>query len=449
MANPIGGPYMLHFFGDRVTDLYKQHLGWVTAEVATSIAWPLEDVLVHYDGDDYFLRGTGKDHSQQPCLTMRTSPLQTDTQALHRMYKFGSILGWYLGGYVDLGGHATSSHPIRYGRMDAAKSGLVMGEWQKFDCNYMPIIPSEEARKALAFWREGQRLYRVHDAYSFLSFYKVIDSQFTKARGRDKGAWIKAAIPKLESHAAKRVAELMELGLDVADHIYESGRHAVAHASIGEVIVDPDLVEDRNRIHKDINVMQGLAGLFIEQELAIPNRMQVYRERDRLMPLYKYIPPGIVEKAKVSDAMSRRALNLDGMRVNVSIWPEEALPGLNNLTLKVSAVRAGIARAMASNADGSVRLVFYFDFNKGEAHTALEEDFASLGRDRDVDGVVAALEYFCEVIGNKTAEIELEDRAKIQCKVVIPVNIMPGPTIEGVKAKIAELRATRKPVTEA
>lgn len=443
MAKAIGGPYVPHIFGDKATDLYNQHWGWITAEAASSIAWPVEDTVVRYDGDDYFLRGTGKDHSQQPCLTMRTSTTQTGAQALHKMYKFGSILGWYLGGYVDLGGHITSSHPVRYGRMGAAMGGPVMGDWQKFDCNYMPIIPSDEARKALAFWREGQRLYRVHDAYSFLSFYKVIDSQFTKARGRDKGAWIRAAIPRLKGHAAERAAELQALGLDVADHILGSGRHAVAHASIGEVIVDPDLVEDRNRIRKDIDVMQGLARLYIEEELEIPDHRKMYRERDRLIPLYKYIPAEILERAKSSDAAPRRALRLDGMKVNVSVWPDEALPGLKNLTLKVTGVRGGVARLTASNLDDSVKLVFYFDFNNGEAHTGLEEGFAAPGKDGNVDGVVAALEYFCDVIGNKTAEIQLADGEKVQCKVVIPVNILPGPTIEGIKLKIAELKGMK------
>ncbi|WP_404942972.1 methylamine utilization protein MauJ, partial [Pseudomonas brassicacearum] len=53
----------------------------------------------------------------------------------------------------------------------------------------MPIIDQENIRKALAFWREGKRLDKVHDSYAFLSFYKVIESQFSE--GKKKVTWIK------------------------------------------------------------------------------------------------------------------------------------------------------------------------------------------------------------------------------------------------------------------
>lgn len=441
MASDIGGPYVTHIFGDAVTELYKQHLGWLSAEVTTSIAWPLEDTAVHYDHDDYFLRGTGRDHSLQPCLTIRTSASQSSEQAIQKLYKFGSMLGWYLRGYVDVGGYATSSHPIRYGRTGADRSGQVMSEWQNFNCNYMPIIASDEARKALAFWREGRRLYRIHDPYSFLSFYKVIDSQFTKAGGRDKAAWIKAAIPRLKNLGRERVAELQLLGVDVATHIYESGRHAVAHASIGEVIVDPDLVEDRNRIHSDIDVMQGLAQLFIAEELKIPDHMQVYRERDRLKPLYAYFGAEMIHRIKNSDAIPRRSLPLNCMKVNVNVWPEAPHEAFKNLTLAVTAVRNAVVRIQATDSRGTLCLTFYLDFKNGEAHAGIEENFAlhpKLGG--DVESAISNLNFYRDVLGNKTAELELENGEKVQCKVVIPVDIDFGATSQYLELEIANLR---------
>lgn len=438
MPRAIGGPYVEHVFGEAVQEQLKGHLGWATAEVSTSIAWPLEDTLVRYDGEDYFLRGTGDDHSQQPCLTVRTSASQTDKQAVQKMYRFGSVLGWYLNGYVDVGGYVTGSHPMRYGRVGAERSGLVMGKRQKFNCNYLPLIPSEEARKALAFWREGQRLYRVHDAYSFLSFYKVLDSQFTKSKAKAKATWIDGAISKLEGEGAKRVAELKNQGLDVSVHIRDSCRHAVAHASIGEVIVDPDLIEDRLRIFKDIDVMRGLAQLYIREALQMPTNSDVYRERDRLIPLHKYLKPGLLERIKTIDAVSRRSLNLDGRTVAVSIWPNSAPLAFKNLSLSVLAIRNGVAHVKATNSRSTLTLVFYFDFIKGEAHAAIDENFASSS---DVEASIATLEFFRDVIANKTAEIALEDGQKVQCKVVIPVNIDPGRTFDHLESEISALRA--------
>jgi len=49
-------PYIPHLFGEDVQELYRNTRGWLTAAVHTSIIWPVRDVMLHYDGDDYFLR---------------------------------------------------------------------------------------------------------------------------------------------------------------------------------------------------------------------------------------------------------------------------------------------------------------------------------------------------------------------------------------------------------
>ncbi|MCW2003781.1 hypothetical protein FHY30_002580 [Xanthomonas arboricola] len=48
----------------------------------------------------------------------------------------------------------------------------------------MPIIEDENVRLALAFWREGERLSGVHDSYAFLSYFKVVESQYQNGSGR-------------------------------------------------------------------------------------------------------------------------------------------------------------------------------------------------------------------------------------------------------------------------
>ena len=101
------------------------------------------------------------------------------------------------------------SHPTLYGGRTVYSSMGIAGA-KSFDSNHMPIIDQDHVRKALAFWREGKRLDVVHDSYAFLSFYKVIESQFSD--GRAKAAWITAGIDKLTEQAAKRVAELRAAG---------------------------------------------------------------------------------------------------------------------------------------------------------------------------------------------------------------------------------------------
>ena len=133
----------------------------------------------------------------------------------------------------------------------------------------MPIIEHENVRKALAFWREGKRLNEVHASYAFLSFYKVVESQVSDPK--KKVEWITASIDKLTDRAAKRVAELREAGIDVGRHLFESGRCAVAHASLEGEIVDPDIPLDRRRLSADLIVMEELARIYIRKELKIPD----------------------------------------------------------------------------------------------------------------------------------------------------------------------------------
>jgi hypothetical protein len=204
----VGGPYIPHLFGDDVQEIYRNTRGWLTAAVHTSIAWPKNDVMVHYDGDDYFIRGIeqGGDHRASPCITMRWSEQETHT-VLNKLYRFSSVLGWYKGGYVDVTGHITGSGPALYSSGKQPYGVVIAGGPNGFDCNYMPVIQDDNTRRALAFWHEGLRLARIHDGYSFLSFYKVIESQFV--RGKDKGNWINEAITTLTGKAGERISELL------------------------------------------------------------------------------------------------------------------------------------------------------------------------------------------------------------------------------------------------
>jgi hypothetical protein len=115
-------------------------------------------------------------------------------------------LGWFLGGYVYVSGYVWGSHPILYGDDRTVYSSLGIVGTKSFNCNHMPLIEHENVRRALAFWREGMRLCAVRDSYAFLSFYKVIESQFSDSR--KKVEWITATIDKLTDSAWARVTDL-------------------------------------------------------------------------------------------------------------------------------------------------------------------------------------------------------------------------------------------------
>lgn len=261
-------PYVPHIFGEEVQRKLAGRRGWLTAGVASSIPWPSSDVCVTYAGDEYFLRGMEREGKPSPpCITVACEKAGPD-KAIAKIYRFTSILSWFEGGYVDVSGYIWGSHPALYGSRNVYSSMGILGN-KSFNCNHMPIIEHDNIRKALAFWREGKRLDEVHDSYAFLSFYKVIESQFSD--GKAKADWIVANIEKLTDRAAKRVAELRAEGVDVSRHLFDSGRCAIAHARLDGEIVDPDIPADRKRLSADLVIIEELARIYIRDELKVPD----------------------------------------------------------------------------------------------------------------------------------------------------------------------------------
>lgn len=226
------GPYVAHEFGENAESHYGSAMGWLTAACSASIAWPQEDVRVNYDGDDYFLRGVRdrNGHRSGPAITMRCTQ-GNDNEVMGKILRFASILGWFKRGYVDVGGYITGTHANLYSEPNS-QARMLAGGSHSFDCNYLPLIRDERTRRALAFWREGCRLRNIHAGYAFLSFFKVIESQFDNSAARV--TWIAGALPTLTGDAADRVNELSTQITDVGKHIYDSGRSAIAHAKYSD-----------------------------------------------------------------------------------------------------------------------------------------------------------------------------------------------------------------------
>jgi hypothetical protein len=247
---------------------------------------------------------------------------------------------------------------------------------KSFNCNHMPIIEQENVRKALAFWREGKRLDEVHDSYAFLSFYKVIESQFSD--GKTKAEWITVNIEKVADRAAKRVAELRAAGIDVSRHLFDSGRCAVAHASLEGEIVDPDIPADRKRLSADLVIMEELARIYIRDELKVPDFRSLYDTRDRLAPWAPLLPPEILEILK-SGGTPGDVAALRGRIVSIGLWPDGPIPGLERMTMHVDAFENGVVKIVLINERKSVLLVFFLDYRNGRASHCLR---ASLSRIR-------------------------------------------------------------------
>lgn len=432
-------PYAKHTFGEEVDRKLRSRIGWLTAGVASSITWPSHDVCIEYAGDEYFLRGSERDGKPSPPGITIACARENPDEAISKIYRFTSILSWYLGGYVDVSGYVWGTHPCLYGDPRTVYSSTGIFGNKSFSCNHMPVIECDSTRKALAFWREGQRLRRVHASYAFLSFYKVVESQFSDSKR--KVAWINEAIERLSGEATKRIAELRAAGKDVGAHLFHSGRCAVAHASLEGEIVDPDIPGDRKRLQDDLVIVEELARMYIRDELGIPDSMSLYRSRNRLLPWSTLL---------TEDALSLLAKGgeptdcnqLQGRKVSVGLWPDGKIRGLENMTLHVDAVKDGVIKIVLVNERKTILLVFFFDFRSGKAHTNLEDGGLIWGDEEpDEQDVLAYATFFYKVLGNGIAELTCGELEPVDCEVVIPVNIIPPNPEEAIQQALEKFRA--------
>ena len=355
-----------------------------------------------------------------------------------KIFRFASILGWYKRGYVDIGGYITGTHANLYSEPQSHASTITGGP-HGFDCNYLPLVRDDKTRRALAFWREGARLRRIHVGYAFLSFFKVIESQFDKSAARV--AWIAAALPTLERDAAKRVAQLSSEVADVGRHIYESGRSAVAHAQYSDGRGDPDVPEDRMRLASDLDVIEALARKYITEDLRVPDEMEVYRTRNRLEPMEPFVSTEVRRMLKSKTHVSRRRIELHGITVGLAHWPQAPVSTFAKLVLRVTEVREGWVFVSGINDVASATVGFAFDFTSDRAHIDFDKLDCQLAADLcNVEDAIAIIELRKQVIGNGSMELWLPNGGRVDFEVVIPVNIDIGGTWRNMDAQIAQLR---------
>lgn len=435
-------PYVPHLFGADALAQTASRLGWVTAGVASSIPWPQDDVWVEYDGIGYFLHGARQEGERRltPCICTPSDRDEVD-ESLARLYRFTSVLGFFKRGYVDITGHVWSTRPMRYSTgWDATL--LQHGE-RSFNCNHMPVVKDDQVRKALAFLREGRRLQNVHEPYSFLSFFKVIESQFQPA---ERKAWVETNLALVtEERAVKRIKELKNLGVNVNQHLFGSGRCAVAHANAGRDIVDPDIPADRKRIAADLDIIAALANRYIEYDASVPDEMKLYDTRDRVAPWYALMPAEAVATLKNGGHLENEGDfgTLNGAIVSVRLWPDAPAKQFERMRLLPTESHEGVLKFIVLSDRGTIVLAFAMDVARGRMHTLLNEGGMRVGAEISEQDVEDYSRYFHNVVGNRIVELTIEGVEPIDCEVVIPVNVIPRAPEEAVAQALEHFRHSK------
>lgn len=125
-------------------------------------------------------------------------------------------------------------------------------------------ILDDNAKLALAFYKEGVNSVSLY--YSFLSYYKIIELYFEK--NKYAKAWILSKSDWLEKYHKNRMSEIKNESKDIAKHLYNSRRCAIAHASDE---LNPDHYEDIVRVSKDVPLIRMLSELMIQEQTKVSN----------------------------------------------------------------------------------------------------------------------------------------------------------------------------------
>jgi len=361
-----------------------------------------------------------------------------------RLYHFTSMLGFFMRGFVDVTGYVSGGHPMLYSDGNT-RTTILLGRGQHFCCNHMPVIDDDGIRMALAFLREGRRLEHVYAPYSFLSYFKVLESQLPTAK--DRVDWIRRNLDLVtDERAVGRIQALRGQGLDVADHLWKSGRCAVAHASVGREIVDPDLPADRRRIAEDLDVVAALADRYIRVDGGVPNEMDLYGTRDRTAPWHALMKPEALNTLKAGGEI-QNAEDLGPLAratISVRLWPAPPAKQFAAMALHPVASSNGAVDFVAVTARGSVGLAFRLDVAQGHVHTNLDRSGMADEARITAEDVEDFTRYFHSVLANRIVELEIQGTEPVDCDVVIPVNIMPRSPEEAVAEALEQFNASAR-----
>lgn len=128
-------------------------------------------------------------------------------------------------------------------------------------------------------------------------------------------------------------------GVDVGKHLFESGRCAVAHASLGGSIVDPDILPYRRRIAEDLDVIAGLADRYVAVEAAVPDDSELSKSQDLTAARHGLLPGETLRRLKAGEDVADPSVlgQLQDNRVTVRLgtvsrptacatcaWPQRA-----------------------------------------------------------------------------------------------------------------------------
>ena len=282
-------------------------------------------------------------------------------------------------------------------------TGLVTSH---FDPEYLPDSTDRRARWALAFYREGLSLERSNVAYATLSFFKILN--IVADTGRRQKAWINSNLSdfgsynRLKSEVDSRISELKSSGVtDIGQYLYASCRCAVAHAGMNPTI-DPENLDDLERLSKDLPLIRAMAAHVIERELGVKSHHTVWREHSYELAGFKEIFGAELTAQIMKGEEPDETEIVDVPTMNVQIRGKAPYRPLTNMNPVGVGYENGVIHLVLKSPDKRGQIGFRLDFRQERLHFELSEDLAYRddGTPDSAESVADVKRFFRDYFGN-------------------------------------------------
>jgi len=314
---------------------------WITIAFDTSDDFGQPSCRVIYNGYEIEIK---MGSSTEPHNLYIEGTDRNEKEILEAGYKFLSELAWLFNTRVEvLATGGAGNHKMPIGIMGRSYNRILNSIHLD---DYEQVASSNEQKLALGLYREA--ISSNSKFYAFLCYFKIINILYKT--GLTQKNWINNNISRIRNNK-KTLEGFRSSGItDIGDHMYHSGRCAIAHASIqsGEPIADPDCYEDIYRISSELDLIQELAQIFMSEELKVPDKFEAIK----IKMLKKF--RDILGEDIVREVITQQDLDLTRLPClpKMSIGVYKASKDFNVLSnLEFNALSAGDGRILLSNKD--------------------------------------------------------------------------------------------------
>lgn len=387
---------------------------WIVATLVTGIPWPVETHKVVYLGQEFWIIPPTRDTSL--AIAMR---VERDATSEHRtqMMRFLSALSWAQGYGARVSGLGGGSMPF----LTSSKGMGGYALTADFVVRDLPE-PDAQGQLALALMREARALD--HSAYSFLTFYRVLEAALPN--GRARGAWITGALDKLEGRAREALEKVKARGIDnVGAHIQRTRRQAIAHAA-EQPIMDPDDYSVVRELYEELPLIQGLAERAIEEILGIPTPSSIYRAHlYELAGFRDLMPPDLMTQI-MKGPWEGISGTIDLPPIDVELRRSEPFTALRGMVPVAADIAEAVLKLLYRSPDNLID--FEFELHFASERLVFDLDHGLRARDdgsaRAAHNIADLLRFQLNYLGNGELHIYDADTQRLLSRVdaFIPVN---------------------------